>query len=127
MKTLIYARSVEPWHPVGEFRNERFFGVPEDGVETVYVGADGDHIGAAYAALGVDVRPLKLVTAVSSVVDDNPENDVVALPADWEELRFSAPDENGNSLRTIAKGLIGRNPKRKPEAITIIKDAIAED
>lgn len=122
MRTLVYSRELLAGLPEGEFRNPRMFLAAEADVDTVFVGPEWPRIAEAYVAAGADVRPLQTTAAPASVL--GVEQAPISIPADWEELPFSAP-AGEVSQKSLALALEPEAQVRsKADAAVVINAAI---
>jgi hypothetical protein len=81
MKTLFYGRDASQMPEGAEFRNARFFSVPEADVHTVYVGAEWPSIAAAYADSGARVNPTESLPELTEGAEEEPPQDPTPVAA----------------------------------------------
>lgn len=118
---LAYGRHLIPSMAGLSFRNARFFAGPEDGATTVYLDGEYPTIQAAYERVGVKVLRLDHAVPVIGVEEVAPDRPEVAIPADWQELGWSQPDERGLTLRSLASQVSDTAIINKAQAIQAIE------
>lgn len=117
---VIYSRSRVAIAKGQRFQNPRHFAGPLEGATSVHIDGDYPLIEAAYAAEGVAVTRLDVLTPLSALVEPQ-EADIITIPADWRDLPWSQPDERGLTLRGVASSVSQGPIKTKDEAVAAVE------
>ncbi len=132
---LIYSQQSSDYIAGRAYSNPRFFSSARSGVSKVFIVGDWPNIEEAYTALGIPVEKVELASVVahsnpgpmvepaepvaSTLTDE--ERAAVEIPADWADLSWSKPNDDGVSLRGLASKLSATAVLNKADAIAAIQ------